>query len=77
MSILYILIPLAVLLAGAFVIAFLWAVRRGQFDDLATPAVRMLGDDEPIDLKKDNPASKPEAPGATTPQQAPGADNHQ
>lgn len=46
MTILYLLIPIAMVMAAAAVIAFIWAVRRGQFDDLDTPAVRMLFDDE-------------------------------
>lgn len=46
MSVLYILLPIAVVLAAAAVAAFIWAVRRGQFDDLDTPAVRILHDDE-------------------------------
>lgn len=46
MSVLYVLVPLALVLAGGFVGAFVWATRRGQFDDLETPPVRMLfGDD--------------------------------
>jgi cbb3-type cytochrome oxidase maturation protein len=48
MSVVYILLPAAALLAAAGVAAFIWAVRRGQFDDLDTPAVRILHDeDEP------------------------------
>ena len=39
MSILYVLIPLALLLLGIAVWAFFWAVGNGQFDDLDTPAV--------------------------------------
>lgn len=46
MSVIYILLPVAVALAIAAVAAFIWAVRRGQFDDLDTPAVRVLHDDE-------------------------------
>jgi cbb3-type cytochrome oxidase maturation protein len=46
MNVLYFLVPLAILLAGAGVGAFLWAVRHGQFDDVDTPALRMLLDDE-------------------------------
>ncbi len=46
MSVIYILLPAAVILAIAAVGAFIWAVRRGQFDDLDTPAVRILHDDE-------------------------------
>ena len=47
MNVLFVLIPLALLLAGAGVAAFAWAVRSGQFDDVETPAIRMLLDDEP------------------------------
>jgi cbb3-type cytochrome oxidase maturation protein len=47
MSVLYIVVPLALVVVGAAVGAFLWAARRGQFDDLDTPAVRALFDDEP------------------------------
>jgi cbb3-type cytochrome oxidase maturation protein len=30
----------------AGVVAFIWAVRRGQLDDLDTPAVRILHDED-------------------------------
>jgi cbb3-type cytochrome oxidase maturation protein len=46
MSVLFLVLPLAVLFAAGAVGAFIWAVRRGQFDDLTTPPVRMLHDDE-------------------------------
>ena len=47
MSVLEIVVPLALLVVIAAIIAFAWAARRGQFDDMTTPAVRMLFDDEP------------------------------
>jgi cbb3-type cytochrome oxidase maturation protein len=47
-SILYLLVPLATLLAGIAAYAFVWSARRGQLDDLVTPALRMLHDDEPV-----------------------------
>ncbi|OUR97136.1 cytochrome oxidase maturation protein, cbb3-type [Halobacteriovorax marinus] len=46
MNILYMLIPLALLLGFFFVISFIWATRGGQFDDLDTPAARIVIDDE-------------------------------
>jgi cbb3-type cytochrome oxidase maturation protein len=46
MSVIYVLVPAAALLAAAAVWAFIRAVRGGQFDDLDTPAIRMLLDDE-------------------------------
>jgi cbb3-type cytochrome oxidase maturation protein len=54
MSILYVLIPLALLLLGGAVWAFFWAVGNGQFDDLDTPAVRIVMDDD------DKPPETPE-----------------
>lgn len=46
MSALFVVLPLALILVSGAVGAFLWAARRGQFDDLDTPAVRVLHDDE-------------------------------
>jgi cbb3-type cytochrome oxidase maturation protein len=46
MSVLYIVLPLALLVVAIAVGAFVWATRRGQFDDLDTPAVRVLHDDK-------------------------------
>ncbi len=48
MNILLLLIPLGLLLLGAAIWAFVWAVRRGQFDDLDTPALDILVHD-PLD----------------------------
>lgn len=45
MSVLYIVLPLALLLVAAAVSAFAWVVRSGQLDDLDTPQRRMLADD--------------------------------
>ncbi len=41
MSVIFIALPIAILLAGSAVIAFIWAVKGGQFDDLDSPAVRV------------------------------------
>ena len=46
MDILFIAIPIALLVAAVFVAAFLWSVRTGQWDDLDTPAIRMLFEEE-------------------------------
>jgi len=46
MSVIYILLPVAALLAASAIAAFIWAVRRGQLDDLDTPAVRILHDED-------------------------------
>lgn len=47
MVILLMLIPLSLVLLAAAVGAFVWAVRKGQFDDLDTPALDILRDDPP------------------------------
>jgi cbb3-type cytochrome oxidase maturation protein len=43
---LFILIPITLLLVGVAVAVFFWAMRSGQFDDLDSPAWRVLGDDD-------------------------------
>jgi cbb3-type cytochrome oxidase maturation protein len=45
MNIIYFLIGCSVLLALLFLVAFFWAQRSGQNDDLYTPSVRILLDD--------------------------------
>lgn len=45
MSILLLLVPLSLLLLALAIGAFAWAVKRGQFDDLDTPALDILVDD--------------------------------
>ncbi|MFT3946351.1 MAG: cbb3-type cytochrome oxidase assembly protein CcoS [Agriterribacter sp.] len=46
MSALFLLIGISIVVAGAFLAAFLWSVKNGQYDDDYTPSVRMLFDDE-------------------------------
>jgi cbb3-type cytochrome oxidase maturation protein len=45
MSVIVLLLAAGGVVAGGFLCAFLWAVRTGQFDDTATPAIRLLLDD--------------------------------
>jgi cbb3-type cytochrome oxidase maturation protein len=45
-TILFALIPLAMALLALALWAFFWAVRAGQFDDLETPALRILLDEQ-------------------------------
>lgn len=45
MEVIFILLGAALLVAGGFLIAFIFTVRSGQYDDLYTPSVRMLQDD--------------------------------
>ena len=46
MSIIYLLLSVSVIVAIGFFIAFIVSVRNGQYDDVYTPSVRMLFDDE-------------------------------
>ncbi|MFV8342750.1 cbb3-type cytochrome oxidase assembly protein CcoS [Flavobacterium sp. XS2P39] len=46
MSVIYLLISISILVAIGFFIAFIRAVKTGQYDDDYTPSVRMLFDDE-------------------------------
>lgn len=48
MSILFVLIPLSLSLVVFAGWAFFWAVDKGQFDDLETPAWSVLNDDAPV-----------------------------
>lgn len=46
MTIIFILLPFSILLGAVFLGGYLWSVRSGQFDDLYTPAVRILAEEE-------------------------------
>lgn len=61
MSVMVILVGFSILVAAGFLLAFLWAVKSGQYDDRHTPAVRMLFDDKKPGLKKLNKKSESES----------------
>ena len=46
MEIIFLLIPLSLILVGLAVWAFFWATKSGQFDDLDSPALSILEDDD-------------------------------
>lgn len=52
MSVILIMLPIALLLAGVFVWAFIRSVTGGQYDDLDTPPIRAVFDDDPVDHTK-------------------------
>lgn len=58
MGVIYILISVSVFVALTFFVAFIYAVKTGQFEDSYTPSVRMLFEDEikvkPQDNSKNN-----------------------
>ncbi|PTX41652.1 cbb3-type cytochrome oxidase maturation protein [Christiangramia gaetbulicola] len=55
MNIIYLLLAISVIVAIIFFIAFIVSVKKGQYDDVYTPSVRMLFDDE---LVKTDPENK-------------------
>lgn len=65
MEIIYLLVPLAAVLAVAIAWGLLWAIRTGQFDDLDRPGPELLWD-EPTPANPDDVARTP-APLASTP----------
>jgi len=60
MSVMYLLVPVALFVVALAVAAYVWAARKGQFDDLKTPAMRMLHDDEsPVVRRESSAAAEP------------------
>ena len=45
MNVLIPLIMISVAIGAAFLVAFIWAVRSGQYEDTCTPSMRILGED--------------------------------
>lgn len=60
MSVMYIALPIAIGLGAAAMWACVRSIRSGQFDDLETPAVRMLIDEQP--QQKSNPETAEDQP---------------
>lgn len=59
MSVIIVLIGFSLLVAIVFLVAFLWSVKSGQYEDDYTPSVRILFDDEKPALNTDTPNSDP------------------
>jgi cbb3-type cytochrome oxidase maturation protein len=54
MSVIFLLIPLSLVIAAAFLGGFIWAVRSGQYEDTCTPSMRLLAHEattKPKDLR--------------------------
>lgn len=49
MNIIYFILPLALCFAALSIWGFFWAARKGQYDDLDTPPLRILIDEEYVD----------------------------
>lgn len=48
MSVIYVLLAISIVVALIFFAAFIFAVKKGQYDDTYTPSVRMLFEDEVV-----------------------------
>jgi len=54
MTVMYLLIAFSLVIATGFVLAFVWAIKSGQYDDKYTPSVRVLfDDDKPEQVKRE------------------------
>ncbi|APU68324.1 MAG: cbb3-type cytochrome oxidase assembly protein CcoS [Bacteroidota bacterium] len=53
MNIIYLLLAISVIVALVFFAAFIISVKNGQYDDVYTPSVRMLFEDELVDQEKE------------------------
>ena len=63
MSVIIILVIVGAVVAGGFLLAFIWSVKSGQYDDTYSPAVRILFDDakpvsEEVSFQEDGWESK-------------------
>jgi len=62
MEALYIMIPLTFLLSGSALFACLWAIKKGQYDDIETPPLRILNEDQNEFVNKSVPPLNFEKP---------------
>ncbi len=58
MELLYFAIPMGLLVGAIFVVAFIWATKSGQFDDLDGPAHRAIHPQRPLPVIGGNVPSK-------------------
>ena len=58
MSIIYMLLAISVVVAIGFFIVFVISVKKGQYDDVYTPSVRMLFEDEVVQKTEESEQSK-------------------
>jgi cbb3-type cytochrome oxidase maturation protein len=65
MSIIFVLIPIAMLFVAIAVMVFFWAVKTNQYDDLDREAVNILFDEDQPNLNKENTIKKIDSTNAT------------
>jgi len=71
MTVLYLVLPLALVIGGAAVVAFVWAVHSGQLDDVDTPPRRILFDDDLAPPKDGAVGARPRVPTAKSLREGP------
>ena len=52
MSVIFLLIITSLIVAVGFLLAFLWAVKSGQFEDKFTPSIRVILDEKTTSVEK-------------------------
>ena len=62
MNVIFILIGVSLFVAIGFLVAFIWSVRSGQYEDDYTPSVRILFDDESRNMEKSSDKGKSNDP---------------
>ena len=60
MSVVIVLVFVAIIMAGIFMLAFIWSVKNGQYEDTYTPSVRILFDDPEIKIDEETEKGKME-----------------
>ncbi|MBQ0734767.1 cbb3-type cytochrome oxidase assembly protein CcoS [Aquimarina celericrescens] len=53
MGVIYVLLTISIVVAIIFFVAFIFSVRNGQYDDVYTPSIRMLFEDELVKEPKE------------------------
>lgn len=60
MSVVIVLVFVAIIMAGIFLLAFIWSVKNGQYEDTYTPSVRILFDDPEMKIDEETEKGKME-----------------
>ncbi|MCK8520942.1 cbb3-type cytochrome oxidase assembly protein CcoS [Aquimarina sp. D1M17] len=59
MGVIYVLLTISILVAIVFFIAFVFSIKNGQYDDVYTPSIRMLFEDELVKEGKEKSSAPP------------------
>ncbi|MBP2831487.1 cbb3-type cytochrome oxidase assembly protein CcoS [Aquimarina sp. U1-2] len=56
MGVIYVLLTISIVVAILFFIGFIISVKNGQYDDMYTPSIRILFEDELVKERKNTPS---------------------